>query len=99
MLDQMLADRKHVAGKGGLVERQRNGRVTRALRMAWNREPGFDFDGSESEWKQGRKEKVMTQYKIERGLMEVPVEGAVQGAWEARDASKFAQFSSKSRLY
>ncbi|KAH7348767.1 hypothetical protein BKA65DRAFT_550833 [Rhexocercosporidium sp. MPI-PUGE-AT-0058] len=79
MLDQMLADRKHVAGKGGLVERQRNGRVTRALRMAWNRSPAIDFDGTESEWNQVRKEKVMMQYKIERGLIEIPVEGTGVG--------------------
>ncbi|PVH81210.1 hypothetical protein DL98DRAFT_571312 [Cadophora sp. DSE1049] len=87
MLDQMLAERKHVAGKGGLVERQRNGRVTRALRMTWTREPSIDFDGTESEWNQGRKEKVMAQYKIERGLIEAPVECAVEGAGEAGDAA------------
>ncbi|KAK0125944.1 hypothetical protein ONS95_007567 [Cadophora gregata] len=87
MLDQMLAERKHVAGKGGLVERQRNGRVTRALRMAWNREPAIDFDGTQSEWKQGRKEKVMTQYKIERGLMAPLVEGAMEGTAEDGDAA------------
>ncbi|KAL5322415.1 hypothetical protein ACEPPN_010388 [Leptodophora sp. 'Broadleaf-Isolate-01'] len=79
MLDQMLADRKHVVGKGGLVERQRNGRVTRALRLAWNRSPAIDFDGTESEWNQGRKEKVMMQYKIERGIIEDPVEAAGEG--------------------
>ncbi|KAH7416841.1 hypothetical protein BKA64DRAFT_739435 [Cadophora sp. MPI-SDFR-AT-0126] len=90
MLDQMLAERKHVAGKAGLVERQRNGRVTRALRIAWNREPAIDFDGTESEWNQGRKEKVMTQYKIERGLMEAPVapvEGLVKATGEAGNAA------------
>ncbi|CZT03320.1 hypothetical protein WAI453_012401 [Rhynchosporium graminicola] len=74
MLDQMLAERKHVVGLGGLVERQRNGRVTRALSMAWNRSKCNDYDGSVGEWDQGRKEKVMMQYKITRGIIAAPVE-------------------------
>ncbi|KAL2064728.1 hypothetical protein VTL71DRAFT_3866 [Oculimacula yallundae] len=74
MLDQMLADRKHVVGMGGLVERQRVSRVTRALRMAWKRPRNGDFDGSETEWNQGRKEKVMLKYNTERGNIAAPVE-------------------------
>lgn len=95
MLDQMLADRKHVVGKGGLVERQRNGRVTRALRLAWNRSPAIDFDGTESEWNQGRKEKVMMQYKIERGIIEDPVEAAGEGG----DTGKSAYFPKRGGFF
>lgn len=91
MLDQMLADRKHVVGKGGLVERQRNGRVTRALRMAWNRSPAIDFDGTESEWNQGRKEKVMTKYKIQQGIIDAPAEVGEDAARGGGDTGKSAK--------
>lgn len=80
MLDQMLEERKGVVGKGGLVERQVSGRVTRSLRMAWNRTPAIGFDGSLSEWNRGRKEKVLRKWKIERGL--------INDTAEESDASK-----------
>jgi hypothetical protein len=59
MLDQLLVERKGVAGKGGLVERNRGGRVTRAMRIAWERNKPIGFDGSLSEWNQGRRERVL----------------------------------------
>ncbi len=65
MLDQMLADRKGVVGRGGLAERQPMPRMTRSLRMAWNRAPAIGFDGSLSEWNQGRKVKVLRSWKLE----------------------------------
>jgi hypothetical protein len=70
MLDQLLAERKGVAGKGGLVERNYGGRVTRTMRMAWERKKPIDFDGSLSEWNQGRRERILNS----DGLTAKPLE-------------------------
>lgn len=56
MIDRMLVEKKGVVGKGGYMERATNGRITRGLKKMWNREPSFDYNGSETEWKQWRKE-------------------------------------------
>jgi hypothetical protein len=48
-LDELLLNHKAIVGKGGLAERQFGGRVTRALRLAWQRSLGEsekDKDGN-----------------------------------------------------
>jgi hypothetical protein len=70
MLDQLLVERKGVAGKGGLVERNRGGRVTRSMRMAWERNKPIDFDGSLSEWNQGRRERILNPGGLTAKLLE-----------------------------
>jgi hypothetical protein len=77
MLDQLLVERKGVAGKGGLVERNRGGRVTRSMRMAWERNKPIDFDGSLSEWNQGRRERILNPGGLTAKLLEA---GADQDA-------------------
>ena len=38
MLDDMIKERGHVIGKGGIIERLAgNGKITRTLRLAWER--------------------------------------------------------------
>lgn len=69
MLNHLMKTRKNVVGKDGLVERQRIGRLTRPLRLAWERSDGRDFDGSVTEWEAGRKQKVMRRDMIARGLI------------------------------
>src|SRR5258708_5104487 len=56
MIDRMLIEKKVVVGKGGYMERATRGRITRALKIMWLREPSFDYNGSLSEWKQWREE-------------------------------------------
>jgi hypothetical protein len=83
MLDQLLVERKGVAGKGGLVERNRGGRVTRSMRMAWERNKPIDFDGGLSEWNQGRRERILNPGGLTAKLLE---DGADQdGAGEDGD--------------
>ncbi len=69
MLDQILAERKHVVGKGGLVERYSGGRITRTTKRTFDRIHRLDFDGSLSEWKQGRRDKVMYAYMVSTGKL------------------------------
>jgi hypothetical protein len=68
MLDSLLAQRINVVGKGGLMERQPVCRITRALRLAWERSDFRNFTGSEEEWKAGRREKVIKADMIRRGI-------------------------------
>jgi hypothetical protein len=90
MLDQLLVERKGVAGKGGLVERNRGGRVTRSMRMAWERNKPIDFDGSLSEWNQGRRERILNPGGLTAKLLE---EGADQdGAGEDGDGKSMPMF-------
>lgn len=68
MLDTILAERKGAVGRGGLMERRPVGRITRSLKLAWERNKPVDFDGSLGEWNSGRKERVMNKYLVSRGL-------------------------------
>lgn len=68
MIDQLLVERKGVVGKGGYLERQKGGRITRGLRRAFERKLPIDFDGSVSEWKMWRKEKEIERDRVRRGL-------------------------------
>lgn len=84
MLDHLLLKHKAVVGKGGLAERQPGGRVTRALRLAWQRSLGaadlhpsiqprripsaLDFDGSISEWNLWRRKEVEQKRRARLGL-------------------------------
>jgi hypothetical protein len=84
MLDHLLLKHKAIIGKGGLAERQPGGRVTRALRLAWQRSLGaadpnpniqppripspLDFDGSISEWNQWRRKAVEQKRRARLGL-------------------------------
>jgi hypothetical protein len=84
MLDHLLLKHKAIVGKGGLAERQPGGRVTRALRLAWQRSLGatdpnpniqppripspLDFDGSISEWNQWRRKAVEQKRRARLGL-------------------------------
>lgn len=67
MIDKVLEERKAIVGAGGYMERATPGRITRGLKRMWDRSTKFDFDGSESEWKLGRKEKVMERLRIANG--------------------------------
>jgi hypothetical protein len=95
MLDHLLLKHKAIVGKGGLAERQAGGRVTRALRLAFQRSLGaadfhpniqlrripspLDFDGSISEWNQWRRKAVEQKRRARLGLP--PLEDAKdQGA-------------------
>ena len=75
MLDQMLVERKGVVGKGGLTGRQQGGRITRSLRLAWERRKPIGFDGSISEWKGGRKKREEAKERERLGLppLEEPI--------------------------
>lgn len=81
MLDSLMVQRMNVIGRGGLLENQKGkagARITRTLRLAWERSDGRDFDGSEAEWKNGRREKVLKADMIRRGILppeEEPAEG------------------------
>lgn len=83
MLDHLILKHKAIVGKGGLAERQYGGRVTRALRLAWQRSLGqnaetgknyigvpspLDFDGSISEWNQWRRKAVENKRRAKLGL-------------------------------
>lgn len=68
ILDKMLTEKKAVVGKGGLMERQQTGRLTRALRMAWECNRKGDFDGSLSEWNAGRKEMETEKLREKNGF-------------------------------
>ncbi|PMD21151.1 hypothetical protein NA56DRAFT_645855 [Hyaloscypha hepaticicola] len=84
MLDHLLLKHKAIVGKGGLAERQAGGRVTRALRLAFQRSLGaadlrpnlqpwripspLDFDGSISEWNQWRRKAVEQKRRARLGL-------------------------------
>ena len=59
MLDKMLKEKKQVVGRGGLMERQRTGRITRFLRLAWESNRRGGFDGSLTEWNSGRREREL----------------------------------------
>jgi hypothetical protein len=72
MLDSLMAQRVNVIGKGSLAERQKVSRITRSLRLAWDRVPSRDYNGSMAEWNSGRKERVIKADLIRRGL--VPAE-------------------------
>lgn len=75
MIDKMLQEKKGVVGQGGYMERATSGRITRGLRMMWEREPSFDYDGSVSEWKQWRKESEEEKKRVKEGG--VPKESVV----------------------
>ncbi|KAK2624605.1 hypothetical protein QTJ16_005798 [Diplocarpon rosae] len=78
MLDQVLEERKHVVGKGGLAERQTSGRITRTLTSAWKRPTkSIDFDGSLGEWEQGRKERVLHGCRDQRGSKKAPLDSGI----------------------
>jgi hypothetical protein len=68
MIDQVLVKRKRVVGKGGLMERQHGGRITRSLNLAFKRGQQQDYDGSVSEWNNGRRAKVLARHRKQQGL-------------------------------
>lgn len=78
MLDQMLVERKGVVGKDGLMERQHGGRITRSLRLAWERRKPINFDGSISEWNNGRKKREEAKERERLGLPPQLEEGEVK---------------------
>jgi hypothetical protein len=55
MIDFMLSEKKAVVGLGGYMERMKVARVTRGLRMMWNKNCRLDYDGTLSEWELWRK--------------------------------------------
>lgn len=67
MIDKMLHERKAVVGRGGYMERQAVPRITRGLKMMWERPTRFDFDGSKAEWKLGRKAEEQERKRIADG--------------------------------
>ena len=67
MVDRMLAEKKGVLGRGGFMERATRGRITRALKIMWLREPSFDYSGTLGEWKQWRKESEAEKRRVAAG--------------------------------
>ncbi|KAG9246973.1 hypothetical protein BJ878DRAFT_477793 [Calycina marina] len=67
MIDRLLEEKKGVLGHGGIMERQRVPRITRTIRMAFERHKKLDFDGSEREWEEWRKYEVMEKKRISAG--------------------------------
>jgi hypothetical protein len=65
--DLMFKQKKGVVGRGGYIERSSMPRVTRALKLMWLREPGFDYDGTLGEWNTGRKEREAEKRSIAAG--------------------------------
>ncbi|KAI6715922.1 hypothetical protein JHW43_001580 [Diplocarpon mali] len=101
MLEQVLEERKHVVGKGGLVERQTNGRITRTLSSAWRRPiESINFDGSLSEWEQGRKERVLHGHSDQKKSKKAPVDGGIRAESidGSQDNTTWAQADNSNRL-
>jgi hypothetical protein len=64
MIDRILEERKAIVGPGGYMDRAAPGRITRSLKLIWARSTKFDFDGSMSEWKLGRRNREMAKLGI-----------------------------------
>ncbi|KAH8671787.1 hypothetical protein BGZ60DRAFT_405925 [Tricladium varicosporioides] len=58
-----MVTKKYIVKSGGLMDRQRPGRITRGLRMAWEGNRRLDFDGTREEWENGRKRKELEKAK------------------------------------
>lgn len=67
MIDKILKDRKAIMGFNGYIERNSPGRITRGLKRMWDKNSKLDFDGSEFEWRNGRKAKEMEKARIANG--------------------------------
>lgn len=52
-LERLMVTKKYIVRSGGLMDRQRPGRITRGLRMAWEGNRRLDFDGTREEWEGG----------------------------------------------
>ena len=76
MIDKILEERKAIVGPGGYMDRAVPGRITRGLKMMWERSTKFDFDGSMAEWNLGRKAKEMKKLGI--GIDNVVVDNAIE---------------------
>jgi len=63
-VDKCLAEQKNVVGKGGMMERSKARKITRGLRMMWQREQKFDFDGTIGEWNAWRKESKVEKVRL-----------------------------------
>lgn len=80
MIDKMLVEKKGVVGKGGYMERATRGRITRGLKIMWNRKPSFDYNGTQIEWKAWRKESEAEKRRIAAGsaLKNPAIEGVME---------------------
>ncbi|KIN07311.1 hypothetical protein OIDMADRAFT_47225 [Oidiodendron maius Zn] len=76
MIDKILEERKAIVGPGGYMDRAVPGRITRGLKMMWERSTKFDFDGSMAEWNLGRKVKEMKKLGI--GIDDAVVDNAIE---------------------
>jgi hypothetical protein len=90
-LEKMLKERKHVVGPGGLVERGKASRLTRALTNAWNRGSQMNFDGSIGEWEEWRQRALENESRRAKGLCSVEEEEEKKEAKKRQEheASKF----------
>lgn len=80
-LDELLVERKHVVGPGGLMERSSRGKLTRSLTFAFRRNRDMDFDGSIDEWKAGRRLVEVNKYRLKKGMVPLP-EGKKQSSFQ-----------------
>ena len=90
MIDKILEERKAIFGSGGYMDRSVPGRITRGLKLMWERSTKFDFDGSMAEWKLGRKAKEMGKLGIiiEDTLVDNTVEEGEIALDDADDSDK-----------
>ena len=97
MIDQVLIERKHVVGQGGVMERQVVPHITRTLKQTWERSTKYDFDGSLAEWNKGRKEREVEKQRLANGgdpkedgkILVEPTDKAAIGALDTQGALGF----------
>jgi hypothetical protein len=86
MIDRMLIEKKGLLGKGGYMERAGQGRITRSLKRIWDREPGFDYNGSLGEWDSWRKS---AEAKKRSGVKPVENDGVLESIEGNYRSSKY----------
>ncbi|EHL02613.1 hypothetical protein M7I_1407 [Glarea lozoyensis 74030] len=94
-LEKMLKERKHVVGPGGLVERGKTRRITRALTNAWNRGSQMNFDGSMGEWEEWRKRALENESRRAKGLCSIEEEEEKKEAKKKQEQEAIATLQSK----
>jgi hypothetical protein len=67
MIDKMLQEKKAVVGKNGYMERSGVKKLTRSLRLMWQRNTKFGYDGSKEEWELWRRDTEMEKNRISNG--------------------------------
>jgi len=73
MIDHVLDFKMATMGPGGYMERQRMSRITRTLRLIFQRTSKLNFNGSKSEWGLWRRDALKEKERLANG-------GAVSGS-------------------